>query len=232
MNHTAKRFLSVLLVTIVIAAAMVAPALSETITMRSGGGYAFGQNDPAWTYLLGAPGAPLSGLPFTPGDFAGALAGPQSVVVPAYGGGSLWIPQLLCDAQAQWISVDPIAGPATALYGHRFDVQTCCITKAFLTFCWASDDNIGDQLFGGPNPMGVYLNQVALPITGGSYATESGASLDVTGLVHCGSNEIHVYNRDAAFVVTGTMFSVTLDIIGCPVKTETSTWGKIKSLYQ
>lgn len=232
MSRSAKAVVSVFCVAMTVAMVIAAPVLAETISMRSGGGYAFGQNDPAWTYLIGTPGAPLSGAPFTPGDFAAALAGPQSVVVPPYGGGSLWIPSLLCDAQAQWISVDAASGPATALYGRHFDVQTCCITKAFLTFCWASDDNIGDQLFGGPNPMGVYLNQTALPITGGSYATESGASLDVTGLVHCGLNEIHVYNRDAAFVVTGTMFSVTLDIIGCPVKTESSTWGKIKALYQ
>jgi hypothetical protein len=230
MNHTVKRSLSVLLLVTAIAAAMAAPVLSETINMRSGGGYAYGQNDPAWTYLIGPAGAALSAAPFTAADFTAALSGPQSVVVPPYG--SFWLASLLCDSQAQWISVDAAAGPATALYGQTFGVQTCCIAQAILKFCWASDDNIGDQLYGGANPMGVYLNGVALPITGGSYATEDGASIDVTGIIHCGQNEIHVYNRDAAFVVTGVMFSVNIDILSCPVSTEQSTWGSIKALYR
>ena len=101
--------------------------------------------------------------------------------------------------------MDANPGPATALYGHSFNVETCCITKATLSFCWASDDNIGDQLFGGGNPMGVYLNGVALPFTGGSYATENSGSVDVTSLLHCARNEIFVYNRDAAYVVTGVL---------------------------
>jgi hypothetical protein len=54
----------------------------------------------------------------------------------------------------------------------------------------------------------------------------------VTGLVHCGLNEIHVYNRDAAYVVTGVMFSVTLDIAECPLKTQQSTWGAVKKMYR
>ena len=228
--RTVKRSMSGLLLTVVLAAAAFAPAFSETINLRSGGGYAFGQNDPAWTYLSGSPGAALSGSPFTAADFAAALSGPQSVVVPPYGGA--WLSSLACDAQAQWISVDANAGPATALYGHSFNVETCCITKATLSFCWASDDNIGDQLFGGGNPMGVYLNGVALPFTGGSYATENSGSVDVTSLLHCARNEIFVYNRDAAYVVTGAMFSIQIDIIGCPVKTESSTWGSIKAFYR
>lgn len=231
MSRTVSTLVSVFSLVIAIALA-AGSARSETITLRSGGGYSTGQNDPAWTYLAGPAGAALSANPFTAADFAAALAGPQSVVVPAYGGGGLWITSLLCDPQAQWISVDAQSGPATALYGHAFNVQSCCITKATLSFCWASDDNIGDQLFGGPNPMGVYLNGVALPITGGSYATESYASLDVTSLLHCSTNEIFVYNRDAAFVVTGTMFSITIDIVGCTVKTDESTWGAIKALYR
>jgi len=230
MNRTVKRSLSAFALVITLAAAMVAPALSETINMRSGGGYSYGQNDPAWTYLSGPAGSALSASPFTAADFTAALAGPLSVVVPPYG--SFWLSSLLCDPLAQWISVDAAAGPATAMYGQAFNVQTCCITKAILNFCWASDDNIGDQLYGGANPMGVYLNGVALPITGGSYATENFASIDVTSLLHCSRNEIFVYNRDAAFVVTGAMFSITIDIVGCPVPTEPSTWGAIKSLYR
>ena len=230
MSRTVNAVVSLLCLSFVLGASHVAPASAETINMRSGGGYAFGQNDPAWTYLAGSPGAPLSAVPFTVADFAAALSGPVSVVVPPYGGA--WLASLQCDPLAQWISVDANAGPMTALYAHQFNVQTCCITKAMLSFCWASDDNIGDQLFGGGNPMGLYVNGTALPFTGGSYATENGGTVDVTSLIHCGANDIHVYNRDAAYVVTGVMFSVTIDIIGCPVKTEEQTWGKVKALYR
>ena len=230
MSRTANRAASLLVLIVASAVILAAPARSETITLRSGGGFAFGQNDPAWTYLIGPVAAPLSAVPFTPADFTAALTGPQSVVVPPYG--SFWLSGLLCDAQSQWISTDANRGPATALYGHTFNVQTCCVGKATLSFCWSSDDNIGDQLYGGGNPMGVYLNETPLAITGGSYATESFATVDVTNLVHCGANEIHVYNRDAAAVVTGVMFSVTLDIAECTTKTTPSTWGRLKTLYR
>lgn len=215
---------------VAISAAMIAPSFSETVQLRSGGAYPMCFNDPQWTYLAGPPAAPLSALPFTPADFAAALTGPVSTVVPGYG--SFWLPSLACDALAQWISVDCQWGPASILFGQAFRVDTCCITKATLTFCWAADDYLGDNLAGGPNPSGVYLNQVALPIDGGSYATESSVTLDVTGLVQCGSNQFHVYDRDGAAVVSGTMFSATIEITGCPVKTEQSTWGSIKALYR
>jgi hypothetical protein len=220
----------VLLLTFAIATVFAASASSVVITMRSGGGYAACANDPAWTYLAGPPVTPLSALPFTAADFAAALSGPPSVVVPPYG--SFWLPALQCDPQAQWISVDCNRGPASTLFAQAFRVDPCCITRATLTFCWASDDYLGDPPGGGPNPDGVYLNQIPLPINGGSYATESSVTLDVTHLVHCGNNTIHVYDRDGAAVVSGAMFSVTLDILECPVKTAPSTWGSIKALYR
>lgn len=231
MSRTVNRALSVLCLVLTVSVALAPAALSETITLNSGGGYAFGQNDPQWRYLGGTATNPLSGAPFTGGDFAAALSGPQSVVVAPYG--SFWLASLACDPQAQWISVDANRGPQTALFGTRFTVETCCVARATLTFCWAADDNIGDQLYGGANPMGVYYNGNVLPITGGSYATENSAVVDVTGMVVCDKlNSIFVYNRDAAAVVSGTMFSITLDIIECAVKTEQSTWGSIKALYR
>jgi hypothetical protein len=118
------------------------------------------------------------------------------------------------------------------LFARDFDVHTCCITKATLTFCWVADDYLGDNAAGGANPSGVYLNQVPLPIDGGNYAVENGVAIDVTGLVHCGRNEFHVYDRDGAAVVSGTMFSATLDITECPLKSQSSTWGGIKALYR
>jgi hypothetical protein len=230
MTRTVKKPVALLLLVIAIAAMTALPVFAETITLRSGGGYAFGQNDPAWTYLIGPPGAALSASPFTAADFSAALTGPQSFVVPPYGG--FWAASLACDNQAQWISTDPNRGPATALYGHTFDVQTCCIGKAYLNFCWAADDNIGDQLYGGANPMGVYLNGTPLAVTGGNYAGQTTASVEVTGLLHCGHNDIFVYNRDAAYVVTGVMFSVTMDIVECPLATQPTTWGAVKKMYR
>jgi len=56
------------------------------------------------------------------------------------------------------------------------------------------------------NPAGVYLNQVPIPaINGGSYATMSTVSgIDVTGILHCGTNTLHIYNRDLACAVSGS----------------------------
>ena len=209
---------------------LTASVLAETITMRSGGGYAICATDPAWTYLAGPATLPLSAAPFTAADFAAALSGPPATVVAPYG--SFWLASLQCDSLAQWISVDCPRGPASTLFGQRFGVHTCCIAKATLTFCWAADDYLGDNAAGGANPSGVYLNQVALPIDGGNYATEYSVTVDVTALVHCGANELHVYDRDGAAVVSGTMFSATLEIVECPLKTEQSTWGSIKALYR
>lgn len=216
------RVSSVLAIVLAISAVLAAPSFSEVIIASS--------ELPGWTYLAGPPVTPLSAAPFTAADFAAALSGPPAVIVPPYG--SFWLASLACNPKAKWISVDAARGPASTLFGRYFDVTTCCIHQAVLNFCWAADDYLGDNLAGGANPSGVYLNGVALPIDGGSYATESGVLLDVTGLVHCGLNELHVYDRDGAAVVSGTMFSAIIEITECPLKTESSTWGKIKSLYQ
>ncbi len=206
------------------------PAFAETIVLDSGAGVALLSPDPNWNYLAGPPVTPLSASPFTAADFLAALTGPSAVVVPPYGGA--WLPSLQCDPLAQWISVDAHSGPASTLFGRRFDVKTCCIVRATLTFCWAADDYLGDNAAGGPNPSGVYLNQAPLPIDGGNYATEFSVTVDVTSLVHCGANELHVYDRDGAAVVSGAMFSATLEITGCPLSTESATWSKIKALYR
>jgi len=209
---------------------LVVPAFSETIVLRSGGGIALLSPDPNWTYLAGSPVIPLSAVPFTAADFAAALSGPSAIVVPPYG--SAWLPSLVCDPLAQWISVSTSWGPASTLFARDFDVTTCCIVKATLTFCWAADDYLGDAAAGGANPSGVYLNQAPLPIDGGNYATEFSSTVDVTSLVHCGLNELHVYDRDGAAVVSGAMFNATLEITGCPLATERATWSKIKALYR
>ena len=226
-----RRVPPVLAVLIVTSSLFSAPAhATETIVLRSGGGYAFGANDPAWQYSAGPPTLPLSALPFTAADFNLALAGPPSVVVPPYGG--FWLPSLQCDPVAQWISTTSNAGPNSALFGQIFGVKTCCVSHATLTFCWAADDYLGDPAGGGPNPSGVYLNGNPLPISGGNYATENSVTVDVTGLLHCGANQLHVYDRDGAATVSGTMFSAFLSIEECPVPTKPETWGGLKATYR
>jgi hypothetical protein len=131
--------------------------------------------------------------------------------------------------------IDALNSPGSALYCQSFDIQTCCIESATLSFCWSADDNLGDALYGGANPDGVYLNGVAVSpsITGGSYATETQVGpVDVTSLVQCGVNQLQVYNRDAGFAVSGVIYSATLDITECASPVEGSSWGNIKALYR
>jgi len=210
--------------------AATGPVLAETIVLRSGNA-PLGNADPLIRMSPGGGGTPLSSDPFTEDYFNRACAGPNSIVCQPHGA---WLQQLSCDPDARWIGVDAEATPASALYCHVFEVESCCIEQARLDFCWVTDDALGDTGFGGGNPDGVYVNGVAVSpsITGGSYATESLVSVDVTGLVHCGTNELHVYNRDAGFVVSGVMFSATFELTECATPVESSSWGVIKSLYR
>lgn len=209
---------------------LVGPASGETIIVRSGQA-AIGFPDPSFTYLAGGPVVPLSGAPFTAADFTASLSGPPAIVVPPYGGA--WLPSLTCDPLAKWISVDGMWGPASALFGTVLDVHTCCILSAKLTFCWSADDYLGDAAAGGPNPAGVYFNGVPIPLfSGGSYATETSGVVDITSMIHCGANTLHVYDRDGAAVVSGVMFSAIVEIMECTVPTRSTTWGGIKALYR
>ena len=204
---------------------------SEVIVLRSGNA-AVGLPDPSITMLAGSGGAPLSAAPFTSADFDAACSTTSAIVVQPH---PLWLQALNCDPLAKWIGIDPVGTPASALYCYPFNVETCCISRATLSFCWVSDDNIGDTLAGGPNPAGVYLNGVAVSpsIFGGNYATETQAPLtDITDLLLCGSNRLEVYNRDIGYAVSGVMFSATIEIEGCPSPNESSTWSTIKSLYR
>lgn len=202
----------------------------EVVTLRSGNAPAGGL-DPQITMLVGVGGAPLSANPFTQADFDSACTGPNAVVVFPI---SVWAQHLPCDPLAQWIGIDPFASPASTMFCQPFDIQTCCIQRAMLTFCWVADDVIGDAFYGGPNPEGVYLNGVPVSpsIDGGSYANETTVVADVTGLVHCGLNRLEVYDRDAGFSVSGVMYSATIEVEECVTSTETSSWGAIKSMYR
>ncbi len=204
---------------------------SEVIVLRSGNA-PVGSPDPQINALVGSGASPLSPNPFTAADF-GAACGLRSAYVinphPA------WLQSLACDPQAQWIGIDPSATPASALYCQEFTVQTCCIQSATLQFCWAGDDAIGDGIYGGPNLDGVYINgvPVAPSINTGNYAvqTQTGA-VDVTGMLQCGSNQLQIYNRDAALVVSGIIYNATFDIKECSVPTVSITFGLLKARYR
>ncbi len=66
-----------------------------------------------------------------------------------------------------------------------------------------------------------------------SYGAETQVGpVDVTSLVHCGSNQLEVYNRDAGFSVSGVIYSATLEIVECNSPVSNSSWGAVKALYR
>lgn len=225
-------FLPALLVIGSLFALAVAPAsAAEFIQLRSGNA-PVGQPDPQINLLAGAGATMLSPSPFTAADFAAACGGRPAVVINPH---PLWLQSLPCDPQAQWIGVDPAGTPTSALYCQNFNVQTCCIHSAWMTFCWAGDDALGDGIYGGPNLDGVYINgvPVAPSINTGSYAAQTMAGpIDVAALLHCGTNSLQIYNRDAAMIISGIIYRATFDIAECTVPEEATTFGAIKSLYR
>ena len=84
------------------------------------------------------------------------------------------------------------------------------------------------------NPAGLHLNQTPIPaVQGGNYATELSVSgIDVTNLVHCGLNTLHIYNSDVGCAVSGVNFSATLRLEECIVPVTPSTWGGMKATYR
>lgn len=218
--------------TIVLVAALGAvPASAEFIALRSGNG-PIGGPDPQINMLVGVGGTALSAAPFTAADFGAACGGRPAIVINPH---PAWLQSLPCDPAAQWIGTDPVGTPASALYCQPFTVQTCCIGAAYLTFCWSGDDAIGDGIYGGPNLDGVYINGVPVTpsINTGSYATPTTVGpIDITSMIHCGANELQVYNRDAAFVISGIVYSAKIDITDCTVPSENSAFGSIKALYR
>ncbi len=232
-NDHAIRVLGIALVSClcVLALGSAAPVAAETVVLRSGNA-PIGSPDPQINMLVGVGSTALSPLPFTAADFAAACAGRPAIVMTPHGA---WLQQLACDPLARWIGTDPVGTPASALYCQNFTVQTCCIKSATLNFCWSGDDALGDGIYGGPNLDGVYINGVAVTpsINTGSYAAETQVGgVDVTSLLHCGSNQLQIYNRDAALVVSGVIYTATIDIQECIVPTEPTTFGRIKALYR
>lgn len=226
------------LVTLVLAAPPPAASLPQTIVLRTGqtGGApgSCGTFDDSFRYLA-APtcGTALSGAPFTPADFATAQSGPFAKAITPH---PAWGASLACDPDARWINPETdlfgCSGvPASALYACPFEVTGPC-TTASVDVCWLVDDSLGDLLFGGANPVGVYINGTALDASFavGSYSTETSASASGITL-HTGTNWLYVYQRDAGCSVSGLILSATIHV-DCPVSVEGESWGRIKARFQ
>lgn len=230
MNHGSRR-LSGIILSAALAALLAAPALAEVVVLRSGNA-PVGNPDPQITFLGGSGGTPLMPNTFQPIDFQSACGGQQATVINPH---PAWLQSLACDPQARWIGVDASGTPTSALYCQPFQVHTCCIQSAVLSFCWAGDDALGDGIYGGPNLDGVYINGVAVTpsINTGSYALQTQVGgVDVTPLLHCGTNYLQIYNRDAAFAISGVIYNATFDISECITPAIPTTFSGIKALYR
>lgn len=206
-----------------------ASGASQTITLRSGqvGGLpgVAGQPDDIVTWRPGTPGgAPASGSVFGAADFAGANSGsPAHVINPV----SVWTPGI-SDPAARWINWDgyfvnpdgtPGSGNGVAgsvLYAVPFNVTLSSVTLATIKIEYAVDDYLGDAIYGGPNPDGLYINGISTGYSGGSYATPTTHFQNITAMVNPGLNYMYLYQRDAGFGVSGIIFSATIDVVPAP----------------
>lgn len=231
MHHGSRRLIDSVLSTALLAALLAAPAMAEVVVLRSGNA-PVGNPDPQINFVGGTGGSPLSASLFTAADFQAACNGSPATVINPH---PAWLQSLACDPQAKWIGVDPSGTPTSAIYCQAFQVHTCCIQSAIMSFCWAGDDAIGDGIYGGPNLDGVYINGVAVTpsINTGSYALQTQVGgVDVTSLLHCGTNYLQIYNRDAAFAISGIIYNATFDITECITPAIPTTFSGIKALYR
>lgn len=202
---------------------------SQIINLRSGqvGGFPgiAGQPDDIVTWRPGTPGgAPASGSVFGGADFTGANTGaPAHVINPV----SVWTPGI-SDPLARWINwdgyfVNPDGSPGSGngvagsvLYAVPFFVTTSSVTFANIKLEYAVDDYLGDSLFGGPNPDGLYINGIPTGYSGGSYATPTIHNQNITAMVTPGLNYMYLYQRDAGFGVSGIIFSARIKVVPAP----------------
>ena len=231
-SSTSSRSTVVLLALIGIAFAMLLtlPASAATVTIRTGNA-AIGLTDPLIGFLPEPTGFCGAGFPapFTAADFAAAAAGANPYVIAGFS--PPWVASLACDSLAQWITPFSDNAARSMLTAQEFIVpEPCCIQHATLDFCWAQDDWLGDidTLIN----QGVFLNGTPLPISGGSYATETSVVVDVTGILQCGVNTLYVYDRDAGCSISGLIYSATFQIEECTVSVEPDSWGRTKALYR
>ena len=204
---------------------------AEVITLRSGqvGGLpgVAGQSDDIATFLPNnPPGGAISLSAFTPAEFAGAVGGPAAKVINAH---PAWTPGI-SDAAARWINfgvdqqVQPdgsVSGtgyglPGSSLYAIPFFVNTANATGGIMNIEYAVDDVGGDWYapYLGGNPNTLYINGVALPHQGGNYAASTFYSTSLS--FGPGLNHLYLYQRDAGILVSGAIFSITIDVVPTP----------------
>lgn len=221
----------VALVSAIVIGATGHAASAEVITLRSGqvGGLpgVAGQTDDIVTYLPNnPPGGAISASPFTAADFTGAATGPSATVINAH---PAWTPGI-SDTQARWINfaadqqVQPdgsVGGtgyglPGSSLYAIPFFVTTANATGGFMSIEYAVDDVGGDWFapYLGGNPNTLYINGVALPHQGGNYAASTFYSTSLS--FGPGWNYLYLYQRDAGILVSGAIFSITIDVVPAP----------------
>lgn len=196
----------------------------EIITVRSGqvGGLpgVAGQPDDVVTFLPNNPvAAPISLLPFTAADFAGAAAGPAAVVINPV---SVWTPGI-SDPAARWINFgifppNPDGTPGlgwgtsgSSLYAIPYVVTTAAATVGALSLEFAVDDGLGDGVwaFGG-NFDGIYSNGTPMGYFGGNFAAPTIVNMNIP--LSTGLNYLYLYQRDQGAGVSGIIFSATVTI--------------------
>lgn len=212
--------------------AVVAPAAAEIIVLKSGQSGAVpgsvGQLDDIVTYLPNnPPGAAIQPvLPFSPAEYAGAVAGPQATVIQAH---PAWTPGI-SDPDARWINfgIDRVINsdgtvggtgyglPGSSLYAVPFFVNTPGATGGFLNMEFAVDDTGGDWYFPflGGNPDFLYVNGAPAGYSGGNYASSTFHNQFIS--FSSGQNYLYLYQRDAGVLVSGLIFSITIDVVPAP----------------
>lgn len=217
---------------LVVCGAAFAASGVEIITLRSGqvGGFPGlpTQFDSTMTFGGTVGSGPLSASPFTTADFNASAANPAIVINPY----TSWLPALSFDPQARWVGTglynDGINPPnmgasSSALYRVPFTVTTASITGATMSIAWAADDTLGDQTYGGANPIGAYLrdsfgNVTALnPVAGGGFSYESNViNMNITGAISTGANELFLYQRDQGAGISGLIFGAEMRVLPSP----------------
>ncbi|HLQ37270.1 MAG TPA: hypothetical protein VK348_05700 [Planctomycetota bacterium] len=205
MNHLLRHGVPALFLAGALCAQTIPTSPYNCITLRSNG-------QSGITNYNGAPGQPLSPVPFTAADFAAACGGTAAFEVSA-----LPYPctSLTADPQARWINPNTLGFPRSTLYCQTFQIPTCNVQSASIRFSFCVDDQLGDPP-SGPNPIGVYLNGQPIPGFGGLVAPQTTwTSTTIAPLLQSGANKLQVYARDTGFSISGVIYSATICYVGC-----------------
>ncbi len=104
--------------------------------------------------------------------------------------------------------------PGSCLYAVPFFVNTANATGGIINLEFAVDDNGGDLIFGGGNPDFMYINGANTGYSGGNYASSTFHSQFIP--FSQGWNTLYFYQRDAGILVSGLIFSATIDVVPTP----------------